>query len=267
MLSRKRATQAAKNAVRRVLLSCGLRLERRYPIDLPPHVVKIVEQVAPLSGSSVLAQPSAERFAALCNAVDYIVEHDIPGSIVECGVYKGASMMVAALELSRLGCDDRDLYLFDTFSGMPFPSERDVTITGVSAMDMWRERRTARGAGRWAEASVEEVRRNMRSTGYNESRIHLVAGRVEETVPAFAPSEIALLRLDTDWYESTRHELIHLFPRLSVGGVLLVDDYGHWAGSREATEEYFRERNVRILLDRIDYTARIAVKQEVHPVE
>lgn len=250
-----------KNAVRRALLSRGWRLERRYPIDFPPHVIEIVERVAPLSGYSLLAQPSPERFAALCNAVDYVVEHDVPGCIVECGVYKGASMIAAALALRRLGREDRDLYLFDTFAGMPAPSDRDVTLTGLPAAELRGKLGMAGDARQWLGASVDEVRRNMLDTGYEESKIHLVAGRVEDTLPAFAPAEIALLRLDTDWYESTRHELVHLFPRLSVGGVLIIDDYGHWAGAREATDEYFRERGIRILLDRIDYTARIAVKQ------
>ena len=75
-----------------------------------------------------------------------------------------------------------------------------------------------------------------------------------------APRKIALLRLDTDWYESTKHELVHLFPRLSTGGVLIVDDYGHWAGARRAVDEYVSEHGIVMLLTRIDYTGRIGVK-------
>ncbi|HYM86681.1 MAG TPA: TylF/MycF/NovP-related O-methyltransferase, partial [Pseudoxanthomonas sp.] len=74
------------------------------------------------------------------------------------------------------------------------------------------------------------------------------------------PECIALLRLDTDWYESTRHEMIHLFPRLCVGGVLILDDYGHWLGARRAVDEYLGEHNVPLFLQRIDYTGRYAVK-------
>jgi O-methyltransferase len=79
-------------------------------------------------------------------------------------------------------------------------------------------------------------------------------------LPEFAPECISLLRLDTDWYESTRHELIHLFSRISKGGVIIIDDYGHWKGAREAVDEYIRENNIKILLNRIDYTGRIGVK-------
>ena len=93
------------------------------------------------------------------------------------------------------------------------------------------------------------------SLGSGPERIHFVEGKVEDTIPAHAPERIALLRLDTDWYESTRHELEHLYPRLSRGGVLIIDDYGHWQGARQAVDEYFGDAHAA-LLNRIDYTAR-----------
>jgi hypothetical protein len=96
--------------------------------------------------------------------------------------------------------------------------------------------------------------------GYPKEKLHYVQGKVEDTIPGAAPGQIALLRLDTDWYESTHHELIHLYPRLSAGGVLIVDDYGHWQGSRRAVDEWIAQTGARILLNRIDYTGRVAVK-------
>jgi O-methyltransferase len=92
------------------------------------------------------------------------------------------------------------------------------------------------------------------------SHVRLVKGKVEDTVPKNAPEKIALLRLDTDWYESTRRELVHLFPRLVPGGVLIIDDYGHWQGARKAVDEYIAGNQVKILLNRVDYTGRIGVK-------
>src|SRR5207344_857055 len=116
----------------------------------------------------------------------------------------------------------------------------------------------AQGSGLWCRAGFDEVVRNLASTGYPSDRLHFIRGRVEDTIPAGAPEKIALLRLDTDWYESTRHELTHLFPRLSTHGVLIIDDYGHWQGARRAVDEYFSA--TPILLNAIDFTARIAVK-------
>jgi len=104
------------------------------------------------------------------------------------------------------------------------------------------------------------VRRNMLGTRYPEKKIHLIKGKVEDTVPQHAPEKIALLRLDTDWYESTKHELVHLYPRLVPNGVLIIDDYGHWQGAREAVDEYFAGQKFKPLLNRLDYTGRLVIK-------
>jgi hypothetical protein len=164
---------------------------------------------------------SAERVFALRRSVRRVVAEGIPGAVVECGVWRGGSMLAAALTLAELGDTTRDLYLFDTFTGMPEPTEQDrhggelaATLLARSSPDSWVR----------AYSSLAEVRRTMRRSGYPASRIHYVEGRVEETIPDRAPESIALLRLDTDWYQSTRHELKHLWPQLSAGGVLIVDD-------------------------------------------
>jgi hypothetical protein len=202
---------------------------------------------------------SAARIAALCDSVEYIVRHEVEGDLVECGVWRGGSMMAAALTLLRLGDTSRDLHLFDTYAGMTEPGEADVPspYDGYSPYKRWRRKRRSG----WAAVTAEAVRASMESTGYPADRIHLVEGMVEHTLPAEAPGTVALLRLDTDWYASTRHELLHLHPRLSPGGVLIVDDYGHYEGARQAVDEYFAETGEPILLNRIDYTGRIAVRQ------
>jgi O-methyltransferase len=170
-----------------------------------------------------------------------------------------------ALTLQDLGVDSRDLHLYDTFEGMTAPTEHDVSPIDRPAQEDW-EAAQARGerayAGLFNEElfSFDQVRSAILSTGYPEARIHFVKGPVEETLPENAPERIALLRLDTDWYESTRHELEHLYPRLADGGVLIIDDYGHWEGARRAVEEYFGSHGSPLLLNRIDYTGRIAIK-------
>jgi O-methyltransferase len=205
---------------------------------------------------------SPRRIAALCDSVEHVVRASVPGAIVECGVWKGGSMMAAALTLLRLDAADRDLYLFDTFQGMPPPTEEDKfsAYDGYSPIGHWRRRRREGGGNAWHYVPVDEVRAAVLSTGYPAERVHMVEGRVEETLPARAPSEIALLRLDTDWYESTRHELEQLYPRLSPGGALILDDYGHYEGARKAVDEYFDAHGGRPLLSRVDYTGRVGVK-------
>ena len=198
------------------------------------------------------------RVYALTRAVEYVIAGRIPGSFVECGVWKGGSMMAVALTLLRLGVTDRPLYLYDTFEGMTDPGAEDVRHSGETASALLET--LPRSSNEWAYAGIEEVRAAMSGVGYPEERIHLVQGPVEDTLPAHAPDEIALLRLDTDWYASTRHELEHLYPRLAPRGVLLVDDYGYWRGQRQAVDEYLAENEIALLLNRIDPAARIAVK-------
>lgn len=200
---------------------------------------------------------SSERVVALRSALVHVVRTGVPGAIVECGVWRGGSAMAAALTLLSLE-EVRPLHLFDTFEGMSPPTEVDVSYDGHRASDVLRE--SGPDSTYWAIASMDEVRANLASTGYPDGSTHLVRGRVEDTIPDRAPDEIALLRLDTDWYESTRHELVHLWPRLSPGGVLIVDDYGHWQGARRATDEFLASLEREPLLHRIDYTARAAVK-------
>ena len=83
---------------------------------------------------------------------------------------------------------------------------------------------------------------------------------MEDTIPQNIPDKISLLRLDTDFYESTYHEMVHLFPRLSVNGLLIIDDYGYWKGQKEAIDQYLRENKINMFLHRIDEQGRIAIK-------
>jgi O-methyltransferase len=229
------------------------RLDRTHP-DLEPGFAAHYARCAPFTMTSV------ERMYALWQAVRHVDANATAGDIVECGVWRGGSSMLAALALREVGDDTRTLWLFDTFDGMSEPTEDDVDITGARMVDEWDDHRGQVEDPVYAFGAIDDVRRNMVATGYPSDRMRLIRGKVEDTVPAQAPERIALLRLDTDWYASTRHELEHLYDRLTPGGVLIVDDYGHWAGARKAVDEYFANRDDAPLLSRIDYTGRIGVK-------
>ena len=245
---------------RKLLQGWGWRLEHMLGTRIPPEYDSELRATIKTVRRNTLS--SAARLAALCDSVKYLVRDGVEGDLAECGTWKGGSMMAAALTLIRLGDTERDLYLYDTFAGMAQPTEEDVRSPYDGYSPHRRYRRNRRGAtSDWAAVSVERVRRSLESTGYPPERIHLVAGLVEETLPGHAPEQLALLRLDTDWYASTKHELAHLHPRLSEGGVLIVDDYGHYEGARRAVDEYFAESGEPVLLNRIDYTGRIAIRQ------
>lgn len=225
-----------------------------YPPDFDDKAAELCSFVAPYT------MTSPERVVALAEAVRYIVHNRLPGSVAECGVWRGGSMMVVARTLMELGDTSRDLYLYDTYEGMSEPTEADKTLKGDAAAEMMSRTEKEAGRGVWAYSPLDEVKKNVGSTNYPADKIHLVQGKVEETIPGVAPERIALLRLDTDWYESTKHELEHLYDRVVPGGVVIIDDYGHWQGARRAVDEYLAKLEKRPYLHRIDYTGRSFVK-------
>jgi O-methyltransferase len=249
-----------KKIIKAALAGAGLELKRTADgdaaalADLSAADREIVARVAPFTMTGV------ERRASLLGAVDHIVRHRIAGDIVECGVWRGGSMMTVALALMARGDTSRHLYLYDTFEGMSEPTAEDKSVSGESAQAQLD--RTTRDAAVWAVAGLDDVQANIWSTGYPRDHIHFVKGKVEDTIPATLPARIALLRLDTDWYESTRHELTHLYPLLSRHGVMIIDDYGHWQGARQAVDEYFAGSAEPVFLHRVDYTARLMVKRD-----
>jgi hypothetical protein len=248
-----------KGVVRKVVRSIGYDVvpyssSDEFPPDFTEQHRSIVRKVMPYT------MTSPERLYALIEAVHHVVKTGIPGSILECGVWRGGSMLAAALTLEQMNCSDRELYLFDTFEGMPKPKMVDKTYDGTKADTIFQSLSTGDDSSAYCRASLTEVRETLSKSQYPKQNVHFVKGKVESTIPHEAPSSIAVLRLDTDWYESTKHELEHLFPRLSRGGVLLIDDYGHWQGCKRAVDEYFAIYQHPFFLSRIDYTGRIGIK-------
>jgi hypothetical protein len=246
--------------LRKLVRSLGFDLVRyrKGEMVIPPDIdAAIAETIHRVRAHT---QTSPERIASLCEATRYVVKARIPGAIVECGVWRGGSMMAVIRTLLEAGDRSRDLFLCDTFEGMPEPSANDVTREGTPASVLMRDAGKDDAESIWCYAPLDEVKRNVGEMGYPGEKLHFIQGKVEDTIPRSAPEQIALLRLDTDWYESTCHELIHLFPRLSKGGVLVIDDYGHWQGARKAVDEWLEHTGTRLLLNRVDYTGRVAVK-------
>lgn len=208
----------------------------------------------------------APRVQALVDAVRHLARHGVPGAFAECGVWRGGSLLAVALTLLEEGDTARELWGWDTFEGMTEPGEHDLSAHDPPARETWLRAQQA-GEVPWdwlfdpETFDEDRVRALLLGSGYPADRVRLVRGDVLQTIPAQAPERLALLRLDTDWYESTRHELEHLWPRLSPGGVLLIDDYGHWQGARRAVDEFFGDRPP--LLHRVDYSCRVVVKP--HP--
>ena len=226
-----------------------------HEFDLEPEFLELHELCRAETMTSI------ERMYALWTATRYIVDNGLRGDFVECGVWRGGSVMLMALTLLQRGDTTRDLWLYDTFGGMTAPGADDVqTMSGRAAAAILGEHPRTPDDPFWGIAARSEVAANLRRTGYPFERFRFVEGDVATTLPASAPAHIAVLRLDTDWYASTHHELEHLYPRLVPGGVLIVDDYGYWRGARKATDEYLATLHPRPLVHRIDYTGRMCIK-------
>jgi hypothetical protein len=243
-----------KAGIARLFNSLGYRIVRTG-LGFSRPELETYQQVQEYTATTI------ERLVGLVDAVRYVSANRIEGDVVECGVWRGGSIMAAMHALIKMGDLTRHFHLFDTFEGMTEPTEKDVMYDGQAAKSLIdRDKATFGQDHNWCVASLDDVRKNVLSTGYPKERVHFIQGKVEQTIPQHAPAKIALLRLDTDWYDSTAHELVHLYPRLTAQGVLIIDDYGHWEGARQATDEYFAKQKLQLLFCRMDYSARMAIK-------
>lgn len=203
------------------------------------NIDQFISIVSPLSITSI------DRIVRLYNELERIRLENIDGDFVECGVYMGGNIlgMMEYCESFKL---DKKIWLYDTFSGMTPPKEIDKDLNNISAKKQWQNIQ--------CNASLDKVKQNLSGSQYKN--IIYVVGDVCETLQETQniPSKISLLRLDTDWFDSTKCELEILFPILSDGGSLIIDDYGHWKGCKLAVDEYFINTNYS--LNFIDYTGR-----------
>lgn len=234
----------------------GLKPAVSFPAEATDEEISCIQSCIPFS----MASPA--RLWITIASTKYIVKNGIQGSFVECGVWRGGSSMAMARTLASLSDTDRKIYLFDTFDGMTEPTDFDRDNHGNTAKKQLENSKKERGDNIWCLSNLEDVQINLASTLYPADLIHYCIGDVGKTllIERNLPQEIALLRLDTDWYESTRQELKVLFPLLVKGGVCLIDDYGHWQGARKAVDDYFAQHDIFPLMHVTDYTGRAFVK-------
>ena len=206
---------------------------------------------------------SKERFLSLFQSINYIYNNNIDGDLVECGVFRGGSAMmmaISSLRFSNNGQNLKKIWLYDTFEGMANPSKFDRNISDQEAIkELKKNKRKENKKDIWAYSNLDYVKKNIQKTGYESRDLVYIKGLVEQTLADNTPEKISLLRLDTDFYESTKSELEYLYPKLEVGGVLLIDDYGHWKGCKKAVDDYFKNKK-NIFFQQIDYSGIIGVK-------
>jgi hypothetical protein len=194
-------------------------------------------------------------------AVEYILKNNIPGVLIECGVHEGAQPMLWIQKLLEYGCTDRDIYLYDTFTGMTEPGKEDYSVPGSLMYNCpvdvtyheW-EKNQRDTHNEWCYGSLQLVKDNLYKFPYPKERIHFIQGDVCKTLqdPSYVPDKIALLRMDTDWYESSKAEMDYLYPKVIPGGMVIMDDYFHWNGQRKATDDYLKLHNISCSITRVN---------------
>jgi O-methyltransferase len=186
-------------------------------------------------------------------AIIYCEENNIDGDYVECGVYTGNHPALACKTILENNFQFRNIYLYDTFTGLTKPGDLDNTLDGgayqlssADTLKTWLNHKSNYG-NNWCEESLEKVTEKMNETGYPTDKIIYVSGDVRETllITKNLPDKISVLRLDTDWYDSTKIELEVLYEKLSDGGVIIIDDYFHWNGQQIAVNEFMEKNSIK----------------------
>jgi hypothetical protein len=186
-------------------------------------------------------------FYNIYRSIRYIAQRNIPGDFVECGVFLGGASIFAALARDHFGIPDRKVWMYDTFEGFPEGTQEFSTLKG----------RVTKGPQ--FENFLKDVHENIEHCGVRHGSYELIQGLVENTLMENpVPAQISMLRLDTDFYPSTKAEFRVLYPKLVQSGVLIVDDYGTWDGSRRATDEELAA--YPLLLQRVTHSVYSGVK-------
>ena len=223
------------------------------PIELSAFEIDAIYRFRPFSMTSF------ERLSAIAISMRYLNENKIEGALVECGVWAGGSIGLAAF-LSQQKGEIRDITLFDTFQGITAPSEDD----SLDAHEGYENTLLDDGSSSWCAVDLNNVKMNLALTGVEMGRLNFIVGDVSTTLTEKSniPEKIAFLRLDTDWFQSTYDELTYLYPRLVPGAVVIIDDFGAWEGARSAVTKYFEENRLYPLFLPIDSTGRIFIKRD-----
>lgn len=249
---------AMKQLVRNALKAVGYRIIRdEQPLaHLIPEIDPFQQHVIETCSKYSMTGPI--RLWTFLRAIENVATQGLVGDIVECGVWRGGNLILAGLLRERLNLT-AEIWGYDTFEGMSAPTVRDRKHKDIKLAQERFDELQRGDHNEWCYATIGEVRDNFaREAG--PVPLRLVKGKVEETLrdAANLPERISVLRLDTDWYESTKAELAILYPRLVDGGVLIIDDYGEWAGAKQAVDEYFAHQ--KIWLHYVDPSCRMFVK-------
>lgn len=234
-----------------------------YPVEASPSDIEIIKYVRGKNNKNGrLTKCNEARLWAAISSVNHVVKNDIPGDIVECGVWRGGCSLAMALKLRELN-SNKKLFLFDTYQGMTEPSLYDKKAYKKLNVLKKFNKLNKKTHNEWCYASISDVKYQFKCFNLLD-KVTFIKGDIRQTLinPSNLPSKISILRLDTDFHDSTESSLQNLFPLLEKNGILLIDDYGCWEGARKAVDDYF-EKNLtyKPMLWMTDVSERVFIKQ------
>jgi hypothetical protein len=203
---------------------------------------------------------SRERLFDFYNSIQYVVKNQIPGDIVEIGCWAGGSIAMARATLDGFASnhDIRSVYGFDTYEGHGRPPDHEYDVWGNKCALTFNELDEVGES--WAKVDLEQVQKNLTSINGSLDGFTLIKGRVEDVAKHSSIKKIAILRIDVDWYEPTLFSLEYFYPMIPRGGVIIIDDYGHHSGSRDAVNHFFKDKLPKFFYT--DYSCISAIKLE-----
>ncbi len=253
-----------KKLIHKFLALLNLKITKiNYGFSEFPIVEAKNDEINLLEISSKYSMTSLLRRWALINSIKHVKNKNIEGDFVECGVWKGGNLIIFNNLINKYKLNKK-IFAYDTYTGMSEPTVFDKNILNVDAKKEWEINKKTDNINLSFNcySSLDEVKNNIKKNSYNENsleNLNFIKGKVEETLQSKEnlPEKISILRLDTDWYESTKVELEVLYPRLVKNGILIIDDYGHWKGARKAVDEYFKDK--KIVKHYIDFSCRMII--------
>jgi hypothetical protein len=245
-----------KNYIQKILNSFGYTI-----VNNNQRIVELSDKQKYLISitNSISMTPKIRRYN-LIQALEYIAHYKLEGDLVECGVWKGGNIVIYKKFIEENNIK-KNIYAFDTFQGMSNPDQNDYIINSAISAQTILDNDKKRITNDWGVCDLEEVKFNISKRTKNLNNIFFIKGKVEETLlnKINLPEKISILRLDTDFYQSTKIELEILYEKVCKGGVIIIDDYGHWAGSKKAVDEFFKEKFV--WMHYVDYACRLIIKK------
>jgi hypothetical protein len=209
----------------------------------PPSYVKQLRENGqdwPLMAHTMIGM---KRLDNLQYCVEKVIAENVPGDLIETGVWRGGAAIFMRAILKAYGVTGRRVLVADSFEGLPLPSPEQFP---ADADDVHHE-------NAYLAVSLEEVKMNFERYGLLDEQVVFIKGWFRDTLPSISANSFAVIRLDGDMYESTWDALTNLFPKLSVGGYVIVDDYKVVPGCRAAVEDFRHQHNIVDEIHEIDW--------------